>query len=189
MWLVFFNASWMLYNIALGFIGVIFGWIMYKSKPVFMQVLFGILWILFVPNSIYMLTDSIHLYADITKVSFVYQVLLVLEYFFLMIIAVILFILSILPFELTVKKLLHKNNHIVISFVLIFMNFIIAFGMVLGRVLRLNSWDVLTNLPEVLRNSIHVLTTSDLLLLTFFFGIICNVVYFSYKYFYVQREK
>ncbi len=189
--LLLFNASWMLYNISLAVIGIIFGFLMYKAKPMVLKVIFGIIWLLFIPNSIYMLTDIIHLYRDLPRVILFYQILLTIEYFLLMIIAIITFIVSFIFFEQVLlqksfKKYVKKEHKAVIFIVL---NFVIAFGMVLGRIQRLNSWDIVTNLPAVIKNTFHVLTNLQLLMLTFFFGILCNFVYFSYHYFIKKLSK
>lgn len=176
----------MIYNISLAIIGVLFGYLMYKTQSIPFKVFFGIIWLLFIPNSIYMLTDIIHLYQDLMKATFFYQIILIFEYFLLMIIAVCSFILSLLPFEeLLIQKSVKKYVTPYMKLIIILLlNFVIAFGMVLGRIQRLNSWDIITNLPAVLQNIIHVLHSTNLLLLTMFFGILCNIVYFFYRFFY-----
>ncbi|HEX8965018.1 MAG TPA: DUF1361 domain-containing protein [Patescibacteria group bacterium] len=191
MGLILFNASWMIYNISLAVIGIFFGFLMLKVKPLFLKTIFGLIWLLFIPNSIYMLTDIIHLYRDLMKVTFFYQVLLTTEYFLLMIIAIITFILSLIFLELTLqqkkfRKYITGSTKSVLFFIL---NFVVAFGLVLGRMQRLNSWDIVTNLPNVYKNAIHVLTNFQLLMLTLFFGFLCNIVYFSYHYFIKKFSK
>lgn len=185
MGIIIFNVSWMLYNISLACIAVLFGFFMLKAKPLLFKIVFAIIWLLFIPNSIYMLTDIIHLYKDLQNVNFFYQILLILQYFLLMTVAIITFILSLLPFEeLLIKKSVKKYITASMKPLLIFgLNFVIAFGVVLGRIQRLNSWDIITNLPGVLQNIFHILVSANLLLLTVFFGVLCNIVYFSYRFF------
>src|SRR5258706_7541927 len=168
--IMFLNAGWMLYNISLALVAVIFGWLTYKTQSTLLKYIFGIIWLLFLPNTIYMLTDIEHVPEFLVLVPEAYQPLYFFEYALLFITAIATFIFAMYPFELTIKKTKSKLKIFEHDLFFIGMNFLIAFGMVLGRVQRTNSWDVVFNIPKVLQDTIHVLITPELLLLFLFFG-------------------
>jgi uncharacterized membrane protein len=68
----------------------------------------------------------------------------------------------------------------VLPFLLITVNFCIGFGMVLGRVQRLNSWDIFLDAPKVIHASFHMVSSLELLLLGVLFGVVANSVYFLF---------
>jgi uncharacterized membrane protein len=95
-------------------------------------------WLLFIPNSFYILTDLYHLelskdsprWFDLTLIfSFAWN-------------GMLLGILSVRKMEIVVGSLLKNRN---ILFFLYPVMWLIAFGIYIGRYLRFNTWDVLTN--------------------------------------------
>lgn len=177
--ILFFNTGWMLYNVSLALIAVIFGILTYKTRSLFIKIFFGIIWILFLPNTIYILTDIEHLFEDIGKTSGLIQVFLIFQYLLLMAGGIITFLYGLYPFEkmLNLSKKLKHNTKILI----IIMNFLIAFGVVLGRVQRANSWDLLFDTQKVISDSLHVIYSKQLLFFFLFFAALCNIIYFYFR--------
>lgn len=174
------NLPWMAYNIILAIIPIFVGIRMEKEKKTLLKVLYGIGWLLFIPNSLYMVTDIIHLMKDwYIAASVVEQLLLLGEYTALMAISIVTFVLALCPFERVLKqKKIGKEQRNAIIFGL---NFLIAFGIVLGRIHRLNSWDIVTNIEGIIKSSFETVTSSQMLVLTVFFGILGNCIYFFFK--------
>jgi uncharacterized membrane protein len=170
----------MAFNIFLALIAVIFGWLTYHKQSRILKYIFAAIWILFLPNTIYMITDISHLFEDWIFMENIYKPLLIAEYTLLMIVSVITFLLGTYPLEKTLQLTLKKRKPFS-TIIIIAMNFLNAFGMVLGRVQRTNSWDVFLNIRKVISDIIVVLTDSKFLLLFFFFAIICNIIYFSFR--------
>jgi uncharacterized membrane protein len=52
---------------------------------------------------------------------------------------------------------------------------------VLGRVERINSWQVFTDPMRVIDSAITVLTSLDLLIVLILFGLFCNFLYFLFR--------
>src|SRR6266480_589511 len=163
--LSFLLFPWMLYNISLASIPVIFGWLMYQTKSKFFKHLFGLIWILFLPNTIYILTDIIHFPKDWVKTSDVYKPVFILLYIFLMFSGIVTFVFSMYPLERMLRKLKKKKEIIEKDLILIGVNSLVAFGMVLGRIQRLNSWDLIFNILKVIEDAINVLVTPNLFFL------------------------
>jgi len=181
------NNDWMIYNSFLACLAVLFGVAFVEVKEKYSKVILAVLWLLFLPNTLYIFTDLLHLVQDWYRVSISLRPLFVLQYAVFELVGVVTFIVGFLPFEKMVSgvKSFKKNR----TTVLIACNFIIAFGMVLGRVERNNSWDVFFAPQKVISSAIHVLTSFDLLGLTVLFGLLCNFVYFLFRNMLIKRTK
>ena len=179
---IFFNINWMGFNLLLAGIGLILTQFVIKARSRTSQFFFGILWLLFLPNTIYIVTDIIHLPESLSHTQGVFQVVVIAQYMIFEIVGIASFFYSLFPFE----KLLHKkfptHNVAIMNSIIVF-NFIIAFGLILGRVQRTNSWDVFTNINRVLNDSVRTFSSVELMLYTFLFGLLGNMVYFSLKQF------
>jgi uncharacterized membrane protein len=95
-------------------------------------------WIIFLPNALYMVTDLIHL--DITStVPKWYDALLL---FSSAIVSLLMAFISLLRAESFLIQQFNKKIVNVLMFIVLFMA---SFGVYLGRFLRWNSWDVVSN--------------------------------------------
>ena len=103
-------------------------------------------WLLFLPNAPYIVTDLLHLKFGSSQMLWL-DVLVVTSF---ALNGLILFFLSIMDFESILKKHI-KSNLVKPALISIF--FLTGFGMYLGRFLRFNSWDILQH-PQVLINKI-----------------------------------
>jgi len=179
--LLVFNLSWMLYNFFLAIISVIFGWLMLKFTNIAARVACGIVWLLFIPNSIYVITDMIHLPKQYFEVTGLAGLLLIAEYILLAVGGVIVFIYSIYPFEMELleTRWKHKKKYIILS--IFFLNFLISFGVVMGRVQRTNSWYVVSEPLTVVNDVIATATSVELMFYVLVFTFICNTIYFTFK--------
>lgn len=171
-----YNVSWMVYNSFLALLAVGFGYFIFEVENKIIRFIIGICWFLFLPNTIYIFTDLMHLIEQWYYTQGIFHFLLLLQYAVFEIIGIVTFLLAFFPIEKIVDsiKILKKNK----TFVFIIFNLIIAFGMVLGRVERINSWDLFTNPRVVIISGLHVFTSINLLVLTLLFGLICNFIYF-----------
>ena|SRR3989344_3399248 len=174
------DLIWMSYNILLAYIPIFLGLRMLQVKNTTIKLLLGFLWLLFIPNTIYMLTDIIHLFEDWPSNALLINLFVFIPlYTTLMIISILTFIAALLPFEKVLKQ--KKVPQPTRTIIIVLLNCLIAFGVVLGRIQRLNSWDVFLNPEGVITNTIHTLTTPSLLALTLLFAVICNVIYLFYR--------
>src|SRR5688500_5180777 len=65
------NISWMAFNIALALIPVILGLLMFYIKWKPLRLLISIIWLSFLPNTLYLLTDLMHISNDWEKVGYI----------------------------------------------------------------------------------------------------------------------
>lgn len=174
-----YNVSWMLYNCFLAFLALGFSYFFLVSKNTIIKIIFGILWVLFLPNTIYIFTDLVHLIDQWPFLSPSYRIPLLVQYSILETVGLVTFFFSLYPFEkIILPKNLHKRKKV--RYLIIF-NFFIAFAMVLGRVERINSWDVVLRPAAVISSAFHVLFSLNLLGLLFLFGLFCNCFYFLFR--------
>ncbi len=185
--LLFHNVTWMTLNSLLGIIAVLFGWAALKAKSHLLQGAYGLLWLLFIPNTIYMLTDLIHFPTQLLQLEGVEILILIVQYALLTFMAFLTFLLGLYPFEKFLTKYFKKRNDYV-WVVLVVTNFVIAFGIVIGRVQRTNSWEVFTKIDKVIQDSINVFYSLELILLVIFFGILNNLVYYVLRRLIKQNE-
>lgn len=113
----------------------------------FILIVFGLAWLLFLPNSPYVITDLIHL--TILKDSYVQKGTLSLAYwydFFIIFLfawnGLMLGCSSMYMIQLIWKK---RFNHFVSWLIISLTALLSGYGILLGREYRLNSWDALRN--------------------------------------------
>lgn len=170
-----FNFIW--FNTFLALIAVFFGWRMLKARSKFAIYVHGFIWFIFLPNTIYILTDIAHLFEDWTKVNDFFRTILVAQYTLFAIVGIISFTVAVNYF----RKLLDRNSKkMKISTILTIclLNFIVGFGVVLGGIERTNSWYVITDPSRVLEDALDLIYTEELLMLSIGVGLFNNAVYF-----------
>lgn len=137
--LVFLFLPW---NLFLAFIPyVIAKWLMGKPNWIESKIRFSLifsLWLLFIPNSFYILTDLYHLELTPDSPRW-FDLTLIFSFAW---IGMLLGILAVSKME-TVFRLFLKNKNILLFIYPVM--WLIAWGIYIGRYLRFNSWDVITN--------------------------------------------
>jgi uncharacterized membrane protein len=191
---VYFDNSltwfyFLLKNLILGTLPLIFIVVarnIYESKTIkFLKVLsvtsFIVLWLLFLPNSPYMITDLIHLdhlpnnllWYDATTIFVNALTALGMGFY------------STYIFQKLSNNLLSKNT----TWVLVILSQILsAFGVYLGRFLRFNSWDLFFS-PKSLVQAINYVSNDKLAFkMTLVFSLVLIALYLSF-YYMLQPEK
>lgn len=170
-----FNFIWI--NSALALVAILFGWLMLKVKSPYFKLLHGFLWLLFLPNTIYILTDVSHLFEDWSKVDNLFRLILIFQYALFSIFGIITFVVATYFFQrlLEGKKKGIKASTIAAICVL---NFIVGFGVILGGIRRTNSWYIFTNPSRVMEDVLNLIYSQELLVLSIGVGILANLIYF-----------
>ncbi len=135
--------AFLFWNLLLAWLPLVFAWYLQRSLKKnrwsrAAPIIFTILWIGFLPNSFYLVTDLIHLHST-GEVSLLYDCVMFFSFIFS---GMVLGFTSLFM----VQKLLHdklrrRDTHSIMAAVLL----LCSFAMYLGRVFRLNTWDVLIN--------------------------------------------
>lgn len=146
------SLGFLIYNLCLAYIPLIVStfirfYIIRKKLGIWNWILVFV-WIIFFPNAPYILTDGIH----VMGVDSPLIVLDILIWVYIMIIAFWIAILSIGDIESIIRR--HFSHWVFIQVCIVSIVLISAYGIYLGRDLRLNSWDIILK-PFLLLENIY----------------------------------
>jgi uncharacterized membrane protein len=149
----------------------------FERKKIFFWSMLG-LWLLFFPNSPYILTDLFHLKPKVGA-PFWYDLMLLLSYSFN---GFFLGFLSLLSVEKMITALYSQMWSRIITFTSLIA---CSAGVYVGRYLRWNSWDIFTKpstlLQELQDQDFYPIQDSELLSFTFVFSVFLILNYFILK--------
>ncbi|MDW9382884.1 DUF1361 domain-containing protein [Chryseobacterium sp. JV558] len=138
-----------------------------------------VVWILFFPNSPYILTDLFHLKVR-NSVPIWYDLIVILSYAWT---GLICGFISLNDIEKSLSEYGKRNS---INAIIVFFLFMSSFGVYLGRFLRWNSWDVLNNpfglFSDIVVRFIYPLEYTKTWSVTVLMGIMLNFMYFTFKW-------
>ncbi len=135
--------DYLLWNLFLAWLPLVFAVrlimvLRYKLWSSWEGLAWSVLWLVFLPNSFYMISDFIHL-QEIQRVDVLYDVLMFTSFIYT---GVVLGFSSLYLVHLQLRRRLSRlvaNNWIALTL------FICSAAVYVGRDLRWNSWDILTN--------------------------------------------
>jgi uncharacterized membrane protein len=166
---------WMNWNLFLGLVPLVFAWWyqQYANKNTLLKYLLFFAWLFFLPNAPYMITDFIHI-ADVGPKSLLwYDALMLSGYAFV----------GMLSWVISTKMVYGKMK--ARSFIPI-VSFLTAFGIYLGRYIRFNTWDILTQPLDIIQYigdvMIHPLEHNPVLLFVAVFWVFLMTNYLGYAY-------
>ena len=135
-------------------------------------------WILFLPNAPYLVTDIIH-FTERPPVSKWFDLLLITSAAWN---GLILGVVSLMQVEAFLEKYLAS---LWVNLLMFFSIFICSFGIYVGRFLRYNSWDVLTDPTDLVRNIVYQFIrpyhNSNTWAFTILFGVMLWIFYYTIK--------
>lgn len=130
-------------NLLLAWLSLVFGWALVKqlnhrSWGNWRAIILTFLWIFFLPNAWYVITDFIHL-SDTGEISYLYDIALIST------LSICGFLLGLTSLFIVHRQMLKRlrwfSSGVVIELVIL----LASFAIYLGRDLRWNTWDVFTN--------------------------------------------
>lgn len=135
-------------------------------------------WLLFFPNSPYILTDLFHLSVKTSAPTW-FDLVLVLTFAWT---GLLFGFFSLLDIERILSRSFNRTLVKIISILLIFLS---SFGVYIGRYLRWNSWDIITEpiglFSELGNRMINSNEHPSLWGVTIFMGIFLNIIYWSFR--------
>jgi uncharacterized membrane protein len=143
-----------------------------KNKSVIIVVFW--IWILFLPNAFYVLTDIIHIRLSTSKTL----ILDVLTIFSFAITAWWFGLASIKHFQLIMVNHYHKKWFGIYDYILPFM---MALGVYMGRFDRYNTWDILTQPHEIFFTAFKHITNIQILVICLFYGLVIHITMYTLK--------
>lgn len=131
------------WNLFLGYLPIVFAWLFAKrtQKTRLMEwqnLALAFLWLGFLPNSFYLITDYIHLRAT-GDISLLYDVVMMTAFVWSGLLAG--FLSLYMMHKVALVKFRRRDAHGLVAIVLL----LCSFAIYLGRYLRWNTWDILVN--------------------------------------------
>ena len=153
-----------------------------RIPALFWWPLLGIM-VLFLPNAPYVLTDVIHFVAKVRvtpPLPIWAMSLLLVEYFFYFLIGMECFVIPMMLWEKTLRR--HRLGRLIAPLELLIIS-LSAFGIYLGRIDRLNSWDVVTDPERLVNQALHDALALKPEEMTLLFFVTVVVLYYLMKSF------
>lgn len=150
---------YLIYNLFLGVLPLGFAWglqrlrIRYSWKD-WRIIALAILWLLFLPNSFYIITDFIHLY-ETPRVDVVQDVVMLMQF------SVLGVVFGFMSLSIMHEQILRFINQAKAAYSVSAVLLLSSFAIYLGRELRWNSWDIFLN-PLALARDVLSLVVSPL---------------------------
>jgi len=136
--------------------------------------LLTLLWLIFLPNSFYMISDFVHI-QDVVRHNLLYDVVMFTAFIFT---AALVGFCSLYMVHVQLRRRISMRASSVLVAVILFL---CSFAIYLGRDLRWNSWDVLVNpagiLFDVSDHLIHPLQHTDMFSMTISFFVLLTSLY------------
>jgi uncharacterized membrane protein len=145
-----------------------------KSKKT-QNSLYGLVWLLFIPNSFYILTDFTHLHFK-TTFQFSLDMLIISGFSF------VGFYVGLLSIHTMRQLVIAKYGNTKGNIFILTISFLSAFGIFLGRVLRFNSWDIISKPIQLASTSINALFSLETIIYTLQLGTIILISYILFYY-------
>jgi uncharacterized membrane protein len=145
-----FRYNFIFGNLALAWLGLVFGWLLVRYVKnnnwlSWRAAGLTILWLAFLPNTWYVLTDFLHV-EPTGEVSEIYDIVLIGT---LVINGFVLGFTSLYLVHIQILKRLNENRSLILIAAVILLS---SFAIYLGRNLRWNSWDVLADPRGIILN-------------------------------------
>lgn len=175
-----FILGFLIWNLFLGFIPyAISKWMQRNVNWNNNKLLFCtcfIAWLLFIPNSFYIITDLFHL-GSFNKMPLWFELMVILSFAWN---GLLFGILSVRQIERLVESPLFKGSRLLFVYPVMFLN---ALGVYIGRYMRFNSWDVITNpfhlVKDISELAMHPIQYKYAWGMVFCFSIFMTLIFFT----------
>lgn len=174
-----YSHEMMLWNLFLALIPLPLSIILWyrKTKPSWLWWIGVMILIAFLPNAPYVLTDTIHLIDIIQNSNYsvwILTLVVIPQYLLFTIIGVESYVLSLMGLELYLERSRFYSSRF---YFLLTIHFLSAVGIFLGRFLRFNSWDFVTQPHSIFHSVIDYLDSKPALLIVMVTFLILTTIY------------
>ncbi|MGA3150632.1 MAG: DUF1361 domain-containing protein [Candidatus Saccharimonadales bacterium] len=142
--------SFIPWNLLLAWLGLVFGWLLVRQLKItrwasWQNIALSLLWLFFLPNTWYVLTDFVHVYAT-GEISELYDIVMINA------LVIAGFVLGFTSLYMVHKELFKRFGEKRSLYLVAGIILLSSFAIYLGRNLRWNSWDVITNPSSLIIN-------------------------------------
>jgi uncharacterized membrane protein len=146
------NVGWMGWNLVLALVPLGLAWFLFgrRPRPVWLLWTGGAMFVAFLPNAPYVLTDVLHLPVEMAAVDADpwLAAALLAQYGCLLAVGFVAYVLSLVRFERWLAA--RGMSRRAVRWVDLALHALCAVGILLGRVFRFNSWDVVADPRQLL---------------------------------------
>jgi uncharacterized membrane protein len=178
------NFNWMLLNVTLAFIPLILAGLLRRKMKFPLYVVLLLMWMFFLPNTIYLITDMQYFPGQFIKAELFEQVALFIQYILLTFLGVFTYFYGLDPIERAARE--HKLSPVTKNTMYIAINFVVAFAVILGKVQRTHSWYIVTDTVRVILDINRTLTTPYLVMWIVAIGVLINVIFFTTHHYFFK---
>ena len=144
------SLGFLIYNLSLAYIPVLIStyirFYSIRKKVKILNWILAFIWMIFFPNAPYILTDGLHVMDADSSCLLVDSII----WLYIMLIALWIAIISIGDIELIIRKKI--SHRLIVHLSIISIILLSAYGIYLGRDLRLNSWDIILKPYSLVQN-------------------------------------
>ncbi len=167
-----FNLFMMGWNVFLSVVPIFLARILHKAKSRHVQIVLFPLWLVFLPNTLYMITDVIHIFNPrFSQMTIPFQILGIGLYILIFVLAVYTFILSIKPVLQKYRAFLNRLSPSYKLILFSIFSMLIGFAISMGRFQRTNTWYIFTQPIRVVQDVIDSLTDPTVLFVALFYSV------------------
>lgn len=143
------------------------------NRSNFKNLIYISIWLLFIPNTFYLITDFVHLHHE-NQFQFWFDFILLSSF---IVAGFYLGILSIATLQQQIEFFYTKSISVLFT---ISISYLCGFGIYLGRILRFNSWDILSDPFSLINSIFDCLSQSEAWIFTLELGSLICLVNFAY---------
>lgn len=159
-----FSAFWMGWNVLLAIVPICLAKLIQKAKARIVEIVLLNLWILFLPNTLYMVTDVIHAFSyRFNSMTRLFWIMGVGLYACVIALAIFTFVLSIRPVLEKYQPFLNGLRTYERTVLLSLFSLLVGFAIAMGRFQRTNTWYIVTQPMRVVRDVVDSLTDPTVL--------------------------
>lgn len=178
------NFDWMLLNVTLAFIPLVLAAFLRKKHSLPVYVVLLLMWMFFLPNTIYLITDMQYFPEQFIRVGLGEQIALFIQYILLTFLGVFTYFYGLDPIERASRD--HKLSVTTKNTMYIAINFVVAFAVILGKVQRTHSWYIVTDTVRVILDINRTLTTPYLVMWILAIGVLINIIFFTTRHYFFR---
>ncbi len=183
-----YDYLFLLWNLFLAWLPLLFAWLLFSrtdSRGLLwsrLNIAYFVLWLLFLPNALYLVTDFVHLTGYFDEPQRLFDIVLFATY---AVQGILLGCLALLLVHIRAVQRFGKYGHLIAGGAL----FASGFAIYMGRYLRWNSWDVVINpfgllfdvSDRVINPTNHIATFSTTLLFFSVYSVLYYVIWQFYR--------
>lgn len=160
------------WNITLSMVPIFLARVLKKTQSYIFQIPLFLLWLVFLPNTLYMLTDVIHVFnPKFGLQTNIFQIAGIYLYSMVITLAVLTFVLSLSPVFSKYRVFLRRLSPNSTLLLFLLFSLLVGFAIAMGRFQRTNTWYIFTQPSRVVHDIFAALTDPTVIVIALCYSI------------------